>query len=390
MNQNIIILRYGELHLKGKNRGFFEKKLIDNIKFALQDISCDFVANRGRYEITNYQPKDQPKILDKMSCIFGLHSFSIAKSCDSDIESITQLAVSLYNSHSNGNTPNAFKIETHRADKTFALTSLQTSREIGGRLLTHCPNATVDVHKPQITINIDIRENKKTFVYTTSHKGLGGLPYGTAGKGLALLSGGIDSPVALFMMAKRGLELTAIHFWSYPYTSESAKQKVVDLTNILSQYCPKLKLYIVPFTQIQEAIRDNCEPNYMITLIRRTMMRISQALAQKLEAKAIVNGECLGQVASQTLESLVVTNSAVDIPVLRPLIGFDKQEIIQIANQINTYPTSILPYEDCCTIFMPDHPATKPTLDKAIQNEQKIPNLDQLIQTALQQTHLHP
>jgi len=380
-DDNIIILRYGEMHLKGKNRGLFEKKLIENIKLAIKGIECRLVVDRGRYEIVDYVNKDECTLLKSLGTVFGLHSYSVARVCKTDIDAIAQVVLSLYK----GDT---FKIETHRADKEFGLNSLQVSREIGFRVLQHFKNAVVDVHNPKSVINIDIRENKKTYIYTNFCKGLGGLPYGTAGKGIVMLSGGIDSPVATFMMGKRGLTLDAVHFWSYPYTGQNAKQKVIELKNILSKYCIGINLYVVPFTKIQEAIRDNCEPSYLITLIRRQMMKISQKLAVKLDAKCIVNGECLGQVASQTLESMVVTSSVTNVPILRPLVGFDKQDIIELAYKIGTYETSILPYEDCCTVFMPKSPTTKPTLERCIANEQKISNLDELIDMAVADTHI--
>ncbi|MCL2598912.1 MAG: tRNA 4-thiouridine(8) synthase ThiI [Firmicutes bacterium] len=381
-NKDIIIIRYGELHLKGKNRGVFERRLVENIRHTLHGIPHKLIVDRGRYEIVDYDKANEPRIIKQLSFVFGLHSFGVATACESNLDDIAKTACQCFSGRG------SFKIETHRADKQFALTSLETSREIGGRVLLANRNATVDVHAPQTTIYVDIRETKKTYVYLGLQKGAGGLPYGTAGKGVAMLSGGIDSPVAMYMMGKRGLAMDAVHFWSYPYTSENAKQKVIDLHKNLQNFCPKSKLFVVPFTKIQETIHKACEPNYMITLIRRAMMRITQLLAQKMDAKCIVNGECLGQVASQTLDSMTVTNQVVSMPVLRPLIGFDKQEIIEVALKIGTYDTSILPYEDCCTIFMPPSPVTKPYLDRCVQNEQKIVDYDQLILDAANNTQM--
>ncbi|MDR3021120.1 MAG: tRNA 4-thiouridine(8) synthase ThiI [Clostridiales bacterium] len=377
--QRCIVLRYAELHLKGKNKSFFEKKLISNIKLALANYECKLLVSRGRYEIVDFNIEDERLILYELSFIFGLHSFSVASCCKSNLNDICKTALGMYN-NKNG----TFKLKTNRADKSYPLSSYEISSSVGNHILQNASGSKVDLHYPKTVLNVDVRENGKVFVFTETINGAGGMPYGTAGKGLLLLSGGIDSPVAGIQVAKRGLELFAVHFWSYPYTSESAKQKVLSLVKIMSNYCPKMQLCVVSFTEIQEAIRDFCEDSYMITIIRRCMMMIAQKLAVKFGAQCIVTGESLGQVASQTLESINVTNNSIqDIPVLRPLIGYDKEEIISLAKKIGTYNTSILPYEDCCNVFHPKNPVTKPTRERAMLNQNKIPNLQQLIENAV-------
>lgn len=371
----VIIIRYSELYLKGKNRGFFEKLLIENIRKSLSGIDCKTRFNRSRYEVYDYT--EETEILDRLGKVFGIHSVSVADKCDASIDAICE-TVKGYD------IKGTFKISTNRADKTYPLTSTEVSAKAGGAVLSHNPKLKVDVHNPDTVINIDIREDGCAYVFKDKIPCSGGMPVGSAGKGLLLLSGGLDSPVAGYMMAKRGLRLDAIHFHSYPYTSEMAKQKVVDLATILTDYTGPINLTCIPFTKIQEEIHKNCSSNYMITLVRRFMMRIAERVAKLNNCGCLVNGESLGQVASQTLQSITVTNDMVkSMPVFRPCIGMDKQEIIEIALKIKTYDTSILPYEDCCTVFLPDSPVTKPTLGRAEYEERQLGDMEALIVEAI-------
>ena len=375
---NIIVLRYGELYLKGKNRGFFERQLIGNIKNKLKEFDCELICHRGRYEVVGYKQEDELRITSALKTVFGLKSLSIAQKVPSDIGAMSDMILEKLPKSG------TFKIETHRADKTFPLTSPQISATLGEKIIDANENLTVDLHNPDILVNVDVREDKHTYIYTEKEECAGGMPVGCAGKGLLMLSGGIDSPVSGYMLAKRGLSLDAIHFHSYPYTSVQAKDKVVELARIMSDYCGSMNLIVVPFTKIQETIHAKCSSEYMITIVRRFMMRIAEKVAFYRDCGCIVNGESLGQVASQTLQSITVTNDVVKtMPIFRPLIGMDKQEIIDISLKIGTYETSILPYEDCCTVFMPDSPVTKPTIVKAENEEKKMGDYEKLIEEAV-------
>lgn len=366
--QSAVIIRYCEIHLKGKNRSYFEKLLKENIKNAVKDIQCDFVAMHSRYLLENFKDEDLPLIEEKLKKTAGIHSYSIACVVESNIENIYG-AVSLLLKDKSG----TFKIITNRADKTFSPDSMQTSVLLGGRALEeYGDNLRVDVKDPQISVFVDIREDGKTFVYTQTIHCMSGMPVGSAGKGLLLISGGIDSPVAGYMMCKRGMRLDCLHFHSFPYTGEAAKEKVKTLAAKLAEYNGGINLYVVSFTHIQEEIHKHCPEEYMITIMRRFMMRIAERLANDKGAQAIITGESLGQVASQTIESITSSNSVVTMPVLRPLIAFDKIDIIDIARKIDTYETSILPYEDCCTVFLPKFPAIKPNLEKVKKAEAKL------------------
>ena len=366
--QSAVIIRYCEIHLKGKNRSYFEKLLKENIKNAVKDIQCDFVAMHSRYLLENFKDEDLPLIEEKLKKTAGIHSYSIACVVESNIENIYG-AVSLLLKDKSG----TFKIITNRADKTFSPDSMQTSVLLGGRVLEeYGDNLRVDVKDPQISVFVDIREDGKTFVYTQTVHCMSGMPVGSAGKGLLLISGGIDSPVAGYMMCKRGMRLDCLHFHSFPYTGEAAKEKVKTLAAKLAEYNGGINLYVVSFTHIQEEIHKHCPEEYMITIMRRFMMRIAERLANGKGAQAIITGESLGQVASQTIESITSSNSVVTMPVLRPLIAFDKIDIIDIARKIDTYETSILPYEDCCTVFLPKFPAIKPNLEKVKKAEAKL------------------
>ncbi len=366
--KNAIIIRYCEIHLKGKNRGHFEKMLKENIKRSLKEFDFTFTTMHSRYLIEDFNDNDYELIVEKLKKIAGIHTFSKALVVDSTMENIFECAKILCVDKSG-----TFKVATNRADKTFTPGSMETSMLIGGRLLEiYGDNLTVDVKNPDFTLHIDIREDGKSFVYTDVVHGLSGMPVGSAGKGLLLISGGIDSPVAGYLTCKRGMKLNCLHFHSFPYTGDAAKEKVIELTKKIGEYNGGINLFVVSFTHIQEAIHKNCPEEFMITLMRRFMMRIAERLAIQQGDQAIITGESLGQVASQTIESITSSNSVVTMPVLRPLITFDKLDIIEISRKIDTYETSILPYEDCCTVFLPKYPAIKPNLERVRRAEQKL------------------
>lgn len=373
----VVIIRYSEIHLKGNNREFFESALISNIKHVLQDYTYEFARSNARYIIRKFDESQLEQIVDAVKNVFGVHSLSVAEEVDSNVEQIKAAALAL------APTSGSFKVNTNRADKKFPIHSMNLSADIGGDILEANPSLTVDLFHPDHVVNIDIRENGKTFVYSEIIKAVNGMPVGTAGKGVVMLSGGIDSPVAAYMMAKRGMTLRAVHFHSFPYTSMQAKQKVLDLAKLVKKYSLRMTVDVVSFTEIQTAIHEKCPEEYMITIMRRFMMRIAEKLARMNGCGAVITGESLGQVASQTLESITSTNSVANIPVLRPLIGFDKDEIIEIAERIGTFKTSILPYEDCCTIFLPKKPVTKPRLDAVLKVESAL-DVDTLVNNAMQ------
>lgn len=373
----VVIIRYSEIHLKGNNREFFESALISNIKHVLQDYTYEFARSNARYIIRKFDESQLEQIVDAVKNVFGVHSLSVAEEVDSNVEQIKAAVLAL------APTSGSFKVNTNRADKKFPIHSMNLSADIGGDILEANPSLTVDLFHPDHVVNIDIRENGKTFVYSEIIKAVNGMPVGTAGKGVVMLSGGIDSPVAAYMMAKRGMTLRAVHFHSFPYTSMQAKQKVLDLAKLVKKYSLRMTVDVVSFTEIQTAIHEKCPEEYMITIMRRFMMRIAEKLARMNGCGAVITGESLGQVASQTLESITSTNSVANIPVFRPLIGFDKDEIIEIAERIGTFKTSILPYEDCCTIFLPKKPVTKPRLDAVLKVESAL-DVDTLVNNAMQ------
>ncbi len=376
--EKYIIVRYCEIHLKGKNRGYFEKLLQTNIQNALSGISHKLKVMHSRYLIENYNEDEYNLIVEKLKKVAGVHTISPAMVVDSDYGAIKEVAFELCKDRSG-----TFKVETNRADKTFPLDSMSVSRNLGGDILENFPNLKVDVKNPSFVVNVDIREDGKTFVYNEIIRCLSGMPVGSAGRGLLLISGGIDSPVAGDLTCKRGMKVDCLHFHSFPYTGEAAKQKVIDLTKRIGDFNGGINLYIVSFTHIQEAIHKNCPEEFMITLMRRFMMRIAERLAKRLGDQAIITGESLGQVASQTIESITSSNSVVEnLPVLRPLIMFDKLDIIEISKKIDTYDISVLPYEDCCTVFLPKFPAIKPNLEKVIQAESRL-NVEELTAEAL-------
>lgn len=382
--KEIILIKNGELALKGLNRCTFEDIIIKNIKRRLKDL--------GKIEVKKAQstiyiePKEESfdfeEALERISLIFGIAAFSRACVCEKNMEDILSKSVSyLENTLKNAKT---FKVEAKRSDKKFPLKSPEICRELGGVLLSRFDHLKVDVHNPDVVVNVEIRDFS-AYVRAEQIAGAGGLPVGTAGTASILISGGIDSPVAAWTMAKRGLRLNAIHFASPPYTSARAEMKVKTLLSKVARYSGSINLAIVPFTEIQDEIAKNCPEDYFTLIMRRMMMRISEKIAKSTGSLALITGESLGQVASQTLPALVTTDNVTNIPVLRPLIGMDKEEIITISRKIDAFETSILPYEDCCTVFTPKHPKTRPTVELCEKAEEGL-DIERLIQTALEET----
>ena len=365
--KKVLIIRYAEMYLKGKNRGFFELKFVENIEKTLKGVRHELHRYSGRYLVEGFDEDQTDEIIGRLKKVFGIHSLSLAYETDNDLQSVFEAAKLV--SKDSG----TFKVVTHRADKKYPLTSMEVSREIGGMLLAYNHKLSVDVHDPSFYVYVDVRENGAALVFGEFFDGANGMPVGTAGKGLLLISGGIDSPVAGHMMAKRGMRIEGLHFHSYPYTNEQAKEKVIELAKTLSAYTMGLPLFTVSVTHIQEAIHEKCAPELMITLLRRFMFRIAERHALKIKAQCLITGESLGQVASQTIEGMTSSNSVVEkLPVLRPLVGFDKNEIIERSVKIGTYDISILPYEDCCTVFLPDFPAIRPKLSDILKEEAKL------------------
>lgn len=380
--KKVILVRYSEIHLKGNNKHFFEKLLLNNIKTALKNFDCEINFVHTRYIISNFNENLTCEIESALKTVFGIYSFSIADEIDTSIENIENYFKNFVLENT------SFRVSVNRADKSFPINSTEFSKIIGGIIFDNNKNLTVDLHNFKTEVSVDIRENGKTYIFSSIIKGLNGMPVGSAGKGLLLLSGGLDSPVAGYKIAQRGMLVDGLHFYSFPYTSENAKNKVIKLAKLISPYTHLKRLFVVSFTKIQEEIHKHCDGDYMITLMRRIMMRIAEQLCFKFDYKAIITGESLGQVASQTIESITSTNSVLNItPVLRPLIAFDKDETINIANKINTYETSILPYEDCCTVFLPKNPIIKPKLDRVKAEEDKL-DLENLIKQALESVEI--
>ncbi len=378
--KEIVLVKYGEIILKGLNRPVFENILLKNIRNALKSLG-EIEVTRAQAAIYIDPPEsvDIDDVIERLKKVFGILSITRAGVVEKDIEAIKRAAVEYCGDDvTEGVT---FKVEAKRADKKFPIKSPEICREVGGYMFENLAGVKVDVNNPSNTVMVEIRDFA-AYVYCKKIAGQGGLPIGTGGRAMLLLSGGIDSPVAGYMMAKRGVELEAINFFSYPYTSERAKEKVVSLASILSGYASKIRLHIVPFTEIQLAIRDNCPEEHLTLIMRRFMMKIAERTALNNHTEALITGESLGQVASQTMQALHVTNSVVDMPVFRPLIGMDKEEIVRISRKMGAFETSILPYEDCCTVFTPKHPVTKPKLDRIIKSESKL-DIDALIERAL-------
>lgn len=362
----VILIKYGELTTKKGNRNFFVKTLTKNIENKLNGLNIEIEKDLSRMYI-HYSEDDEKTILDKIHEIFGIHSYHIAYVTDSNIDSIKEKLIETIKLEDF----KTFKVEVKRSDKTFPKTSMELSPIFGGVVLKNKNNIKVDVNNPEVIIHIEIRK-EKTYIYYNEYTGLGGYPSGIQGKGLLMLSGGIDSPVAGYLAMKRGIKIEAVYFEAIPHTSLEAREKVITLVNKLKVYSNDIKLHIVPFTKIQEEIYKNVSPNYVITIMRRMMYRIMRELCKKENAKVIINGESIGQVASQTLNSMYVINNVTNIPVIRPVACLDKLEIIDIAKKIDTYNTSILPYEDCCTVFVPKHPIINPSLDETLKEESKV------------------
>ena len=358
---DIILLKLGEIVLKGLNRKAFERKLLNNIAARLKPI--------GNFKISCLQstvyvePQDDSCDLEEAfeACgkIFGIISMTRASACEKDKDAIAQLAIRCLKEEMQN--AKSFKVESKRSDKSFPMTSIQLSQYVGGELQEAYPDTPVDVHNPELTVYVEVRD-LAAYVHANPVPGAGGMPVGSNGVAVTLLSGGIDSPVSTYMIARRGVRLIPVHFFSFPYTSEQAKEKVVELATLLADYCGKMTIEVVPFTHIQEEIRDKCPEEYFTLIMRRFMMRLAEKIALYYGAGAIVTGENLGQVASQTMEAMAVTRAVTTLPIVQPLIGFDKEEIVRLARKIGTFGTSILPYEDCCTVFTPRHPRTKPKL----------------------------
>ena len=379
--RDIILLKQGEIVLKGLNKKYFEQKLIQNVKRRL--------ARLGAFDVTCLQstiyitPLDDASDMDAaqeaMTKVFGAASVVRAAGCEKTPEAMAAKAAEYMADAMRA--AKSFKVETKRADKAFPMTSIQISQYVGGELAEAFPGTAVDVHDPELTVHVEVRETQ-AYIHGTPLPGAGGLPVGCGGTAVTLLSGGIDSPVSTYMIAKRGVHMIPVHFFSFPYTSELAKQKVLDLAKILTDYCGRMTVEVVPFTHIQTEIRDKCPEEYFTLIMRRFMMRIAQGVADRNGAKALVTGENLGQVASQTMEALGCTEAVCRLPVLRPLIGFDKEEIVRLARKIGTFELSTLPYEDCCTVFTPRHPRTKPRID-AVEEAEAVLDIDGLVKEAL-------
>lgn len=384
----ILLIRYGEIHLKGQNRPHFESLQLKAIKRALKGFP-EAVTHKGygRFFVTGLQEEEMPAAISALTKVFGLHSVSPAVEMEKDIDSMTQTLIDMVKDYmaQKGLRQATFKVHAKRADKRFPLSSMQLCAELGGRILNAVEGLSVDVHEPDFKVYVEVRD--QCYGYVDIIPGAGGMPQHSNGRAMLLLSGGIDSPVAGYMIAKRGVEINAVHYHSFPYTSEAAKQKVIDLAKLMSEYAGKIHLNVVSFTDIQMQIYEKCPHEMLVIIMRRFMMRIAQKLAEKHGAQAIVTGESIGQVASQTMESIYVTNSVTTMPVFRPLIGMDKLDIIDIATKIGTYETSILPYEDCCTVFVPKHPVTRPKLEKIIE-EESVLDIDALVDAAVNNAEL--
>lgn len=381
--KEIILVKNGELVLKGLNRNSFEDVLIKNMKRHLADIG-KFVFTKSQSTIMVEPESDETDLDDAVEAlkkVFGIAALSRAAVCEKDIDDIIGTTKEYLEDELL--TAKTFKVEAKRSDKKFPLNSPQICRELGGQILKAFHHLKVDVHNPDIVVTVEIRD-RFAFVRGNNIKGAGGMPTGTSGRAAVLISGGIDSPVAAYMMAKRGIELISVHFASPPYTSELAEMKVMELLKKVAAYSGTITTYVVPFTEIQEAIRDYCPEDYFTLVMRRIMMKISEEIAKSQNCMALITGESVGQVASQTIYALGCTDNATDMPVFRPCIGMDKEEIIKISRNIDTFETSIQPYEDCCTVFTPKHPKTKPKVQDVIDAENQISNLDEMMKTAIE------
>ena len=385
MMDQVIIIRYAEIHLKGLNRPYFEKSLADNVKTALSDIdNAKVKRGESRVYVEGVNEKDMSKAFEALEHVFGIHSFSPATRIEPDFDKAADVLAELVKTEKDKRTEDklTFRVEAKRANKKFPMKSMEMAARAGAVILDRVDNLKVDLVHPDITAYIEMRD--MAYCYTRVFKGPGGMPVGCNGRAALLLSGGIDSPVAGCMIAKRGVAISAVHFESFPYTSEKALEKVCDLAKIMSRYTGKITLHVVRFTDIQMTLYQQCPPDYLTILMRRFMMRISEAIAIEDKCSALVTGESVGQVASQTLESLAVTNAVAGMPVLRPLIGMDKIEITEKAESYGTFKTSILPYEDCCTVFVPKHPVTKPRISE-VEKAEAVLEIDDMIKTAIEE-----
>ncbi|MDV2684754.1 tRNA uracil 4-sulfurtransferase ThiI [Alkalihalophilus lindianensis] len=384
MEYNHILIRFGELALKGKNRSFFEKQLLQNMKFTLKEFSgLTFKRTYGRI-IIELNGLNHESIMEKLSFIFGIHSFSLALKVENDVDEMKNAALGILKEQQANEGIKTFKITSKRAYKPFPIDSQALNQKIGGYVLSQSDDISVDVHNPDLDIRVEVRE-AATYLTFGQYPGAGGLPVGTGGKVLLMLSGGIDSPVAGYLTMKRGARLEAIHFHSPPYTNERAKEKVKELAKRLTKFGSSIRLHLVPFTDIQQHLHKEAPSNYQMTLMRRMMLRISERIAQERGILAIASGESLGQVASQTLHSMNTINEVTNLPIIRPLVTMDKLEVIDIAKKIDTYETSILPFEDCCTIFLPPDSKTRPKREHANKFEKYL-EVDHYIDDAVNRT----
>ena len=382
--KEMFLLKLGEIVLKGANRRTFEETLKKNVRRTVSHFGAFkvYIMQSTVYVEPQSEDCDLDGAWEACGHVFGVSSMCRCRACGKDLDAIYQAVVDYLGDELS--VQKSFKVESKRSDKSFPLNSIQISQEIGGRLAEAFPQVAVDVHKPSYVVNVEVRDFA-AYIHGPAQPGAGGLPTGTGGRAAVLLSGGIDSPVAGYMIAKRGVELECIHFFSYPYTSERAKEKVLELAKLMTKYCGRMTVDVVGFTEIQEAIRDHCREEYFTIIMRRFMMRISEAIARDHGAKCLVTGENLGQVASQTMDAMAVTGAVVHMPMFHPLIGMDKEEIVSIARRIGTLETSILPYEDCCTVFTPKHPKTKPVLE-AVEVEEARLDVEGLIARAIENT----
>ncbi|WP_427340298.1 tRNA uracil 4-sulfurtransferase ThiI [Caloranaerobacter sp. DY30410] len=383
--QRIVSISFGEIALKGLNRSYFEKKLLNQIKYSIKGLGEPKVyRDQGKiYVITDDENIDE--IVEKLKKVFGIVYISPGYRVEKDMEKMIKKAIEAVKQTVAYKEVKTFKVQVKRADKKFPIKSMDVARKIGAAILRELKVLKVDVNNPDLLVKVDIRDY--CYIYTDKIRGYGGLPVGTNGKALLLLSGGIDSPVAGFMIAKRGVSIDAVHFHSYPFTSERAEEKVKKLASLLAEYCGNMKLYSVNILPIQREINEKCPEDEMTIISRRFMMRIAERIAEKEGIDALITGESLGQVASQTIKSLNVTNSVVKRPVFRPLIGMDKVEITEIAMDIGTYETSILPYEDCCTVFLPKHPVTRPNLEDIEKSEASL-DIESLVEDAIEKMEI--
>lgn len=372
----VILIKYGELSTKKGNRNFFINTLSNNISSKLSKYDVSIKKDRAHMYI-EFKDSELESIKKVIGNVFGVHKYNIANIVENDIESIKDVVLRIIKE----NTPSTFKIETKRSNKNFPIHSGEVNNILGGHVLRNISNIKVDVHNPEMLVKVEIRDNK-TYVYYKEYNGAGGYPVGTQPMGMLMLSGGIDSPVAGYLAMKRGVKLECVYFEAIPHTSIEARNKVIELTRKLTQFTPSINLHVVNFTKIQEEIYKNCKDDYCITIMRRMMYRIMERLCKKYKGYVIINGESIGQVASQTLTSMSVINSVTNMPVIRPVACLDKLEIIDIARKIDTYETSILPYEDCCTVFVPKHPVINPKIDTAIFEEEKF-DYESLIEEAI-------